>query len=426
MSDDDSEPRRARRKRRLAPAKAAQHDGLWLEVQQVRKRCKLDGRAVKENLPPGNVVLPIIQHENQGETSALIPAPQAQQPSKQYSANAVGCATKAGQQAEVIVIEDDDVLSKPQQLQTCSATADADSSLALALQLQHEEERAAHADAWVHANDDVVALCLQRYEEEKAQLRRAKMKKRLSRLSLSLRRTPSLGPAALLPVVSRPASGRVLRLRGPGGKASPCVVVRDLFGDCGLALAQLLERHATGGIKKLKRQAAAHARGHPRSRRWISCHPHAPEKMIRMADDVRDAAARIVGDAALSPDSTDEDRRAAQKDLSKRGQHAHPRGLMYHPQYPGLCKHVDRGGGRYMVLFNLGLSCIFHCGTTRARKFEFEFRSGDAVVFNDGQSHEALHGMPRIFPASAPANLPHWLQNVRIGFQFRQHKAKAI
>jgi len=146
--------------------------------------------------------------------------------------------------------------------------------------------------------------------------------------------------------------------------------------------------------------------------------------MLQLADKARKCAACLVKDAALSPSDTDEQRHLAAKEFLKRGQQVPPYGLMYHPAYPGLCKHVDKGGGRYMVLFNLGLTCIFHCGTTRARKFEFEFRSGDAVIFNDGNSHGALHGMPRIRPGTAPEILPPWLSNVRIGLQFRERKAK--
>jgi len=143
-----------------------------------------------------------------------------------------------------------------------------------------------------------------------------------------------------------------------------------------------------------------------------------------MADKVRECAARLLADVSLSPASTDADRRGAQKEMSKAGKRVHPYGLMYHPAYPGLCNHVDKGGGRYMVLFNLGLSCTFHCGTTEEKKYDFEFRSGDALVFNDGNSHGAVHGMPRIHVGTSPPEMPHWLSNVRIGLQFRQNKAK--
>eukprot|EP00928_Gymnodinium_smaydae_P091160 TRINITY_DN74861_c0_g1_i1.p1 TRINITY_DN74861_c0_g1~~TRINITY_DN74861_c0_g1_i1.p1 ORF type:complete len:397 (-),score=50.73 TRINITY_DN74861_c0_g1_i1:295-1485(-) len=231
-------------------------------------------------------------------------------------------------------------------------------------------------------------------------------------------------PCADSDVLFAQCVGHVLRLVGPQGKASPCVVVRDAFGDQGLGLARLLEKHARGGVKRLRSQARAHAKGSPTSRRHVSC-PDAPRQMYDLANCVRSLAAQLVQDPALSPGSTAEQRQAAQRELRKQGAQVHPYGLMYHPAYPGLPNHVDKGGGRYMVLFNLGLSCTFHCGTTAERYYEFEFRSGDALVFNDANSHGAVHGMPRIHSGSAPENLPEWLRGVRIGLQFRQSKAKA-
>jgi len=289
-----------------------------------------------------------------------------------------------------------------------------------------------------HIARDVVLLqriarpCLRRHDKDDGKKRQQMNRQRLSRLSVAVGRALAREKSVPNPLISALstcgelsvlANGQVLRLVSPQGKASPCVLVRDPFGDHGRALALMLERFAHGGIKRLKRQATAHVRGHPKTRRRINC-PSAPIEMLQLADKARKCAACLVEDAALSPSDTDEQRRLAAKEFLKRGQQVPPYGLMYHPAYPGLCKHVDKGGGRYMVLFNLGLTCIFHCGTTRARKFEFEFRSGDAVIFNDGNSHGALHGMPRIRPGTAPEILPPWLSNVRIGLQFRERKAK--
>jgi len=299
--------------------------------------------------------------------------------------------------------------------------------VALAMKLQFEEQGGA---AQVDNKGDQVLPRLQPSEANTKVLRKSRALFRRS----ALRNSRGLDRVVVIPEAigiktglrnaCKQCLGKVLRLVSSMGKPSPCVVVRDICGDEGLSLARLLEQHSHGGLKSLKAKSRAHVRGHPESRRRISCPIASSGKMMQIADAVRDRAYRLVGDASLTPGSTSEQRRAAQKNLLSRGGNVHPYGMMYHPAYPGLGQHVDKGAGRYMVLFNLGLSCTFHCGSTSAREFEFEFKSGDALVFNDGKSHGALHGMPRIHLGTAPQHLPDWLLNVRVGLQFRQSKTK--
>jgi len=459
MSDDDSAPRK-RVKRTATKKKIVQEHFLWPQHQQrwqQQQQLWQGGcTSASPNFALSKRVIAVVIIDDTDEPAQASPATAASPllanlhklTNRGNTAWDAACAKKQqrGERNQVDAEGQSCLLEKAQHLEcerngseacSCHGMLDQRQAAGVTQQQLIATMAQTHIDSSSGRNSSIIACQAMR----RRSVDTAVSQPRLGRMSLSLgralKRKRLSAAAAALPVLQRtlgnmqspsfglpaPSSGRVLRLVGPQGKTSPCVVVRDMFGDRGLALVRLLEQQAYGGIKRLKSQASAHARGHPQSRRHVKC-PGATEELFRIADLVRHCAGQLVADASLFPSSTEEQRRAAQRELSKQGKRVDPYGLMYHSAYPGLCNHVDKGGGRYMVLFNLGLSSTFHCGSTRDAKFDFEFRSGDAVVFNDGNSHGALHGMPRIHAGTAPDVLPRWLCNVRVGLQFRQSKAK--
>ena len=87
------------------------------------------------------------------------------------------------------------------------------------------------------------------------------------------------------------------------------------------------------------------------------------------------------------------------------------------------------------LLFNLGNDCTFHCGSpTHLRKSMkygglvsfggyrdgFEFKSGDALVFNGAHAHQAMHGLSSITMGTNPLRSKAWLEKTRVSLQIRQ------
>ena len=161
-----------------------------------------------------------------------------------------------------------------------------------------------------------------------------------------------------------------------------------------------------------------------------------PEEFCKVMDEHLDMAAAAVADTSLVPrDGTDD---PAERELAARALHnrrppyvAH--GIMYGPRGQ-LVPHVD-AIGHWVVLFNLGNDCTFHCGSpTHLRKSMkygglvsfggyrdgFEFKSGDALVFNGAHVHQAMHGLSRITMGTNPLRSEAWLEKTRVSLQIRQ------
>ena len=95
----------------------------------------------------------------------------------------------------------------------------------------------------------------------------------------------------------------------------------------------------------------------------------------------------------------------------------------------------DDALGHWVVLFNLGNTCTFHCGTpTHLRKSMkygglvsfggyrdgFEFKSGDALIFNGAHVHQAMHGLSRITMGTNPLHSEAFPEKTRVSLQIRQ------
>jgi hypothetical protein len=162
-----------------------------------------------------------------------------------------------------------------------------------------------------------------------------------------------------------------------------------------------------------------------------------PDDFCKVMDEHLDMAAAAVADTSLVPrDGPDDD--PAARELAARALHnrrppyvAH--GIMYGPRGQ-LVPHVD-AIGHWVVLFNLGNDCTFHCGTpTHLRKSMkygglvsfggyrdgFEFKSGDCLVFNGAHTHQAMHGLSRITMGTNPLRSEAWLEKTRVSLQIRQ------
>ena len=87
------------------------------------------------------------------------------------------------------------------------------------------------------------------------------------------------------------------------------------------------------------------------------------------------------------------------------------------------------------MLFNLGNDCTFHCGSpTHLRKSMkygglvsfggyrdgFDFKSGDALIFNGAHAHQAMHGLSRVSMGTNPLRSEAWLEKTRVSLQIRQ------
>ncbi|MEU6009964.1 alpha-ketoglutarate-dependent dioxygenase AlkB [Streptomyces sp. NPDC047453] len=73
----------------------------------------------------------------------------------------------------------------------------------------------------------------------------------------------------------------------------------------------------------------------------------------------------------------------------------------------GLHRDSDEESGAPVVSLSLGDTCVFRFGNTETRTrpwTDVELRSGDLFVFG-GPSRLAYHGVPRVHPGTAPAEL---------------------
>ncbi|MGW4824474.1 alpha-ketoglutarate-dependent dioxygenase AlkB family protein [Streptomyces sp. NPDC004227] len=73
----------------------------------------------------------------------------------------------------------------------------------------------------------------------------------------------------------------------------------------------------------------------------------------------------------------------------------------------GLHRDSDEKTGAPVVSLSLGDTCVFRFGNTETRTrpwTDVELRSGDLFVFG-GPSRLAYHGVPRVHPGTAPAEL---------------------
>ncbi|CAL9360597.1 hypothetical protein SUDANB43_00657 [Streptomyces sp. enrichment culture] len=73
----------------------------------------------------------------------------------------------------------------------------------------------------------------------------------------------------------------------------------------------------------------------------------------------------------------------------------------------GMHRDADERSGASVVSLSLGDTCVFRFGNpeTRARPHDdIELRSGDLFVFG-GPSRLAYHGVPRVYPGTAPPEL---------------------
>lgn len=73
----------------------------------------------------------------------------------------------------------------------------------------------------------------------------------------------------------------------------------------------------------------------------------------------------------------------------------------------GMHRDSDEKSGAPVVSLSLGDTCVFRFGNTEARTrpwTDVELRSGDLFVFG-GPSRLAYHGVPRVHPGTAPAEL---------------------
>ncbi|MEU9736883.1 alpha-ketoglutarate-dependent dioxygenase AlkB [Streptomyces sp. NPDC048002] len=73
----------------------------------------------------------------------------------------------------------------------------------------------------------------------------------------------------------------------------------------------------------------------------------------------------------------------------------------------GMHRDSDEEADAPVVSLSLGDSCVFRFGNpaTRARPYtDVELRSGDLFVFG-GPSRLAYHGVPKVYPGTAPAEL---------------------
>ena len=161
-----------------------------------------------------------------------------------------------------------------------------------------------------------------------------------------------------------------------------------------------------------------------------------PADLCKVMDEMLDMAAAAVADTSLAPrDGTAE---PAERELSVRALHNRrppylSTGIMYGP-CAKLVPHVD-ALGHWVVLFNLGNTCTFHCGTpTHLRKSMkygglvsfggyrdgFEFKSGDALIFNGAHVHQAMHGLSKITMGTNPLRSKAWLEKTRVSLQIRQ------
>ncbi|MGW3506505.1 alpha-ketoglutarate-dependent dioxygenase AlkB family protein [Streptomyces sp. NPDC000994] len=73
----------------------------------------------------------------------------------------------------------------------------------------------------------------------------------------------------------------------------------------------------------------------------------------------------------------------------------------------GLHRDSDEDSGAPVVSLSLGDTCVFRFGNTETRTrpwTDVELRSGDLFVFG-GPSRLAYHGVPRVHPGTAPAEL---------------------
>ena len=292
---------------------------------------------------------------------------------------------------------------------------------------------------------------------------------------------------------------KIMRLK-VGGVFSPIVVVRDFARDNGLRVARLVEEHCVGKaaqpgrnraamgqlratkalrdyVKAARKSEPATEKPGPRAApgmlttmangtrngtrggmQTIPLGSHrrgiagggvlggfggVPEALREIADEVLDLAAEAVRDASLLPvdgrAADDATRDLAAAALSNRRGYYLSHGIMY-PSSGTLPNHID-GMGHWVVLFSLGNTAKFHCGTPSGgghahgghatpllhpyassgdANFDFDFRSGDALVFNGAPAHLALHGMSHVKPNSQPKGLPDWLRNTRVSVQIRQ------
>ncbi len=236
----------------------------------------------------------------------------------------------------------------------------------------------------------------------------------------------------------------VKRLLGPSNLPSPCVVVRDPFGDKGRTVCLAMERtrRAPAGANGFGGRQQGAAVGADSSSR-------VPKELRELADRVLDMAHRAVVDkASWASAMSDAQRTLAAKAI----QHHRPYYLAQAIPYPAggsLPNHVD-GVGWWVVLFNLGCDSTFHISTgspvggfttgSRGRgrggsdEGDFTFRSGDALVFNGDPKHGAVHGMSQIHRNTAPKGLVsefRWLNDrsggmngsygwARVSLQIRQ------
>ncbi|MFF4763032.1 alpha-ketoglutarate-dependent dioxygenase AlkB family protein [Streptomyces sp. NPDC001292] len=73
----------------------------------------------------------------------------------------------------------------------------------------------------------------------------------------------------------------------------------------------------------------------------------------------------------------------------------------------GMHRDSDEKSGAPVVSLSLGDTCVFRFGNTGTRTrpwIDVELRSGDLFVFG-GPSRLAYHGVPRVHPGTAPAEL---------------------
>eukprot|EP01084_Bolivina_argentea_P201248 344032_1 len=70
-----------------------------------------------------------------------------------------------------------------------------------------------------------------------------------------------------------------------------------------------------------------------------------------------------------------------------------------------LTGHVDRKKS-WVVLISLGQSCMFHVNAPQTNgKIEFEFKSGDCLIFDGSQKANIYHGITRVCNNTIPTEL---------------------
>jgi len=77
--------------------------------------------------------------------------------------------------------------------------------------------------------------------------------------------------------------------------------------------------------------------------------------------------------------------------------------------------------GSWVVLFSLGCTAQFYLKGNKMKDQRYVYcESGDALMFNGGQSHQVWHGIDKILADTCPAPLVD-LKQLRVSLQFREY-----